>query len=341
MRVQANVPCCVCGETGSDLLFETEYPQYGYPGTFSMRKCTTCGLLFSSPRLMDEELSALYREGYYFFQRSDDAELTRATQVYERTVSSVEHQTGVGPALAIGSGKGYLLAVMRELGWEVQGVEIASCAAEYARTVFGVPTFEGTIEDYSRRPDVRRFPLVLAIDVIEHVPYPPRFISSVSRLVDDGGLLVVDTPNGGSSDIALAGARWRGFNPYHIFLFPARGISSLLSANAFEIERLFSYQGQPCAPPRENRVRSVARGIARGLRVLGLLRRLRDTARRLSVARAGSADSHLQRAIARLGRGAPPEKEGRTGGLAEDDKGDNLVVIARRQPRCMCDGDSR
>lgn len=59
MKIVTNNPCLLCGSADSQLLFETEYTPYNYPGKFAMRKCSKCGLLFNSPRLPDEDLRDL------------------------------------------------------------------------------------------------------------------------------------------------------------------------------------------------------------------------------------------------------------------------------------------
>src|SRR3954451_23316785 len=87
-----NEPCCICGQTRSLLVQETSYPEHGYPGSFALRRCESCGLLFNSPRLDDGELSRLYGRSYYFFNRPDAAELKRIPAMYARTVAVVANE---------------------------------------------------------------------------------------------------------------------------------------------------------------------------------------------------------------------------------------------------------
>jgi len=245
MKVRVNAPCCVCGTSASTELFETEYPQFGYPGTFVVRRCRCCGLLFNSPRLTDEEIGALYDNHYYFFQRSDEREFRRIEDMYQRIIVPIEHTVSAKRVLEIGSAKGYLLAVMKRLGWDVMGVEISRDAAGYARRKFGIDSFVGTLEEFAASAAQAVFPLVLAIDVIEHVVNPNEFVASLRRVLTDDGILVIDTPNGNSYNISVRGSEWKGFNPFHIFLFSKNNITRLLKKNGFVVEKVFSYGNSP------------------------------------------------------------------------------------------------
>src|SRR5215203_1766855 len=242
-----NEPCCVCGETRSQLLQEATYPEHGYPGSFCLRRCDKCALLFNSPRLDDHELAQLYGNNYYFFNRPDAAELNRIPPMYARTVALVgaEFEDNDRSSLDIGSGRGYLPAVLKRLGWDAHGVEISRDAADYARTRFGLETiFTGTIEQFAAESEME-FPLVTAIDVIEHVPSPASFAQALSKVVRPGGLAIIDTPNAAAYNIRVDGVAWKGFNPFHIYLFTITNLRQLLEGNGFKVEQAFSYGNAP------------------------------------------------------------------------------------------------
>ncbi len=84
MKKPVNDPCCVCHTSGNSPLFTMRYPYHRYPGTFTLRKCNSCGLIFNSPRIIDEELFKLYGKSYYFHNRSDAEEFRRIAGVYLR-----------------------------------------------------------------------------------------------------------------------------------------------------------------------------------------------------------------------------------------------------------------
>lgn len=237
----ANVPCCVCGKEDSESYFKRRYDKFNYNGEFSMRKCSGCGLLFCSPRLDNEGIAALYDANYYVFGKADQLSYSRAFETYRRTVKVIEDKVEDRTLLDVGCGKGYLLAALKGLNWDTYGIEISSDAMKYAESEFGLKGFAGTIEQYLEKQDRRTFPLVLCIDILEHVSDPKYFINCIGKVTSDNGYIILDTPNSGAYDIDVFGSEWRGFNPFHIYVFNENNIKTLLKSEGFEIEYIFTY----------------------------------------------------------------------------------------------------
>lgn len=242
LKAPVNAPCILCGSRSSMYFGHRGYRNYRYPGAFQMRRCRGCGLLFNSPRLNAEDYQDLYKKGYYFFDRSDREEFLRVAEICRRTVSVLPPESvPERRLLEIGSAKGYLLALLKRMGWAVSGVEISPDAAEYARTRFGVDAFAGTVEEYAGRHTGARFPVVLATDLIEHIADLDVFMEAVGKLLAPGGLLVLDTPNAAAEAVRLRGMDARCFNPFHIFLFSPQTLPRLLEKHGFRVETLFTY----------------------------------------------------------------------------------------------------
>ena len=321
-------PCDVCGQARSELLWTTTWPEHRYPGTFAMRRCAGCGLLFNSPRLDDEQLGALYGRNYYFFNRPDARELARVVAMYQRTVALVAEQIDDRRTLDVGTGRGYLPAVMTRLGWDARGVEISSDAADYARRRFGLDVFTGTIEQYADSPQARQFPLVTAIDVIEHVPAPRAFVRALARVVASGGRAIVDTPNAAARNIASKRLEWPGFNPFHIYLFDVSNLSKLLETSGFTVERAFSYHNAP-------QPRTMTDAVRRGLKRIGLAG---PAARAYFMLKGtggssanGAVDAQVDSTLAQVRASTRWDQTAdATAPLAANHAGDNIVVIARR-----------
>jgi 2-polyprenyl-3-methyl-5-hydroxy-6-metoxy-1,4-benzoquinol methylase len=326
-----NEPCAVCGQTRSLLVQETTYPEHGYPGSFCLRRCTSCGLLFNSPRLDDAELANLYGRNYYFFQRHDARELPRIVPMYQRTVALVADEIATKKSLDIGCGRGYLPAVLKGLGWDARGVEISSDAADYGTQRFGLDVFTGTIEQYARDAERETFPLVTAIDVIEHVPSPETFVAAAAECVQPGGRLIIDTPNGAARNIEAKGVQWKGFNPFHIFLFTIPALTTLLSRYGLVVERAFSYGNERAErDPFSLRFRD---GVARQLKRIGLIRPAVAVYFKLKEfgPAGGETDQVLRRTVEQIRHARKyPETDDARAPLAQDARGDNIVVVARR-----------
>lgn len=333
MKIKVNSPCCICSSLESKLVFEIEYPQYSYPGKFSIRKCDDCGLLFNSPRLREKDLFELYNANYYFFQRHDNDEFVRIQDIYQRTIALFEKDVSEKRVAEIGSGKGYLLALLRELGWCVQGIELSTDASKYATTRFGVPCFNGTIDLYSESDEAEKFPVVMAIDVLEHVPNPTEFMNSIDRIVVGGGLLVIDTPNGMAKNIDSQGSVWKGFNPFHVYLFSIDGVERMMTDIGYTIERRFSYNNRPeSVSTNPAGFEQIIKSVLLRLGLLESCTRVYKKLFKSSWEESGDIENLLRTTVKAV-KSRPSYLDGvdAKDDLAKDHRGDNIVIVARKQ----------
>jgi 2-polyprenyl-3-methyl-5-hydroxy-6-metoxy-1,4-benzoquinol methylase len=326
-------PCPVCGQTSSQVFHQTTYPEHHYPGAFVLRRCGGCGLLFNSPRLDLKELGELYGRNYYFFARKDSREFHRIVEMYRRTIRVLDNEPIEKRCIDIGCGRGYFPAVLKQIGWEASGVEISPDAAEYGRGKFSLDVFTGTVEQFAGSSDARQFPLVTAIDVIEHVPSPDQFVAGAARIVAPGGWLIIDTPNGAAHNIAVKGVRWKGFNPFHIYLFSIENLTTLLARHGMRVERSFSYGNTPLEQhePTAMKLRDTVVHGLKGAGLLGPAVSMYFGMKKLTSRKGSDPKPHISAAVSRINREPPyTSTDDSTNPLAAGKTGDNIVVFARK-----------
>ena len=135
-------------------------------------------------------------------------------------------------ALDVGCGAGLLSEPLARLGAEVTGLEPAGDVLEVARRhaeAGGLAiAFSGrTVEAVAASDE--RFDVVLALEVVEHVPDVERFVRACAEATRPGGLVILSTLNRTLRAFALAivGAeyvlRWlpRGTHDWDRFVTPA------------------------------------------------------------------------------------------------------------------------
>ena len=101
------------------------------------------------------------------------------------------HIPGPTRILDIGCGAGLASEALAKLGHDVTGVDAAPAAIEAARAHAGELkiTYRTTLEDGIT------FPVITALEVIEHVPDPASFLETLAATLEPNGLLVVSTLN--------------------------------------------------------------------------------------------------------------------------------------------------
>ena len=191
-------------------------------------QCAKCGLAFTHPQptSLDEQYDSsyfdLYRKRHRFRLKRGDARLRRIELLREP-----------GTLLDIGCSLGYFVEAANARGWWASGIEISPHAAEEARKL-GLDVRTGVLEGAGYSSGA--FDCVTMWDVLEHVPDPTAHMLEVRRVLADGGLVVIGTPNLGHVLFKIKRERWRHLKPReHIFYFGKSSITRLLAKTGFDM----------------------------------------------------------------------------------------------------------
>jgi 2-polyprenyl-3-methyl-5-hydroxy-6-metoxy-1,4-benzoquinol methylase len=105
----------------------------------------------------------------------------------------------------LGCGNGSMARVLTDAGWDVIGVDPSIEGIEHARSAYPeLKLFTGSAyDDLVAR--YGRFPVVLSLEVVEHVYAPREFARRLFDLLEEGGTAIVSTPfHGYWKNLALA-----------------------------------------------------------------------------------------------------------------------------------------
>ena len=133
---------------------------------------------------MDSKLSALYRqlyESHWWFRMRE-----RWIMQYLRRTQPPD---GWSPILDVGCGDALFFDSLSEFG-EVEGVETSREIVDAANPHFH-KIYIGPFESF--RPE-KQYPLVLLLDVLEHIPEPLQALRRCRALLKTGGTLLVTVP---------------------------------------------------------------------------------------------------------------------------------------------------
>jgi 2-polyprenyl-3-methyl-5-hydroxy-6-metoxy-1,4-benzoquinol methylase len=134
--------------------------------------------------------------------------------------------------LDLGCGNGDFLALVSQLGWQVQGLEPDPAAAKIARER-GFPVLAANVETADFTPD--SFDAITLSHVLEHLLNPAETLERITRWLKPRGTLVTITPNPVSGSATAFGKFWYALDaPRHLVIPSPRGLKRLFQAVSLE-----------------------------------------------------------------------------------------------------------
>jgi SAM-dependent methyltransferase len=227
-----------------------------------------CRLQFLYPQPTREELSELYRSAYYQpgAPNQDNVYANTPRKVATGLVKTLVAR--IGPlagrrVLDFGAGIGAFADELCSLGATVVCVE-PDPEARTQIAARGLPCYP-TLEDLKAGQPTPFFDLVTAIEVIEHLEDPARYLRLLHDVTIPGGVLFLTTPNFQSLRARLQGHHWEQYrNPTHLFYFTPQSLERVMRLAGFaSVERLRSRVVYPYHG-------ALRRTLQRGLQLVGL-----------------------------------------------------------------------
>jgi 2-polyprenyl-3-methyl-5-hydroxy-6-metoxy-1,4-benzoquinol methylase len=135
--------------------------------------------------------------------------------------------------LDVGAGNGFFVHLARsEFGLEADGLEISDAESAYAREMFGVEFLRCDLARVEGQYDA-----LTSFNVIEHVANPAALLAGMRARLNDGGYLIVTTPNPSCIHRRVLGLqKWNMVAPpHHINLFTRAALEELLRLAGFHV----------------------------------------------------------------------------------------------------------
>ncbi|MFC1579108.1 class I SAM-dependent methyltransferase [Pseudomonadota bacterium] len=140
----------------------------------------------------------------------------------------------------VGCGNGSVASTITSRGWAVTGVDPSSQGIQHAQQTYpNIGLFYGSAYD-ELASQYGQFPVVLSLEVVEHVYDPRRYAATVYSLLEPGGTAIISTPYHGywkNLSMALAGKMDGHFTALwdhgHIKFWSIKTLSALLSEAGF------------------------------------------------------------------------------------------------------------
>jgi 2-polyprenyl-3-methyl-5-hydroxy-6-metoxy-1,4-benzoquinol methylase len=223
-------------------------------------RCKACDLVFPNPMPVPRggvEQHYAVEPGEYFRHHADGKREEYAALLMRQLR---ELKVSRGRLLDIGAGRGEVLKVARDEGWEAVGVEVSPTFAEHAARYSGAEVRREPVERCGF--EAGSFDAVILSAVLEHLYEPDAVVGEVARLLRRGGVLFVDVPNERGLYFAVGNLyqklRLRDwvvnlaptFEPYHVFGFSPRSLRKLLAKHGLRPELWHEFPGESLVPSR-------------------------------------------------------------------------------------------
>jgi 2-polyprenyl-3-methyl-5-hydroxy-6-metoxy-1,4-benzoquinol methylase len=137
---------------------------------------------------------------------------------YSNIEFSIPEYVQNGNILEVGCGRGSWLKKMRDLGWNVSGIEPSNFAvSEGDRTTLSIINQSA---DYLSSLNENSFNVIYSSFVLEHLSNIEEILHNMVRILKPGGELILSVPNGSSLAFKLFGKYWFNLDlPRHKVIF--------------------------------------------------------------------------------------------------------------------------
>jgi SAM-dependent methyltransferase len=215
-------PCAYCQTPGGTLVFSGRDRFHDIGGSFSVVRCTRCGLMRTNPRPTPRSIGAFYPDAYGpYVETAKEATpglktlLRRFSDPLDTAIPAVSK----GRLLEIGAASGSYLLQMQRLGWAVTGIELDAASAKRAAQRTGARVLQQDLASVTfdeREP----FDLICAWMVFEHLHDPVIGFRRCLEWLKPGGWLAFSVPDCGNWQFRTFKTNWMALDvPRHLYHF--------------------------------------------------------------------------------------------------------------------------
>jgi 2-polyprenyl-3-methyl-5-hydroxy-6-metoxy-1,4-benzoquinol methylase len=208
--------------------------------TFGLHHDEKLDLLITFPKPTETELPSYYESEDYISHTDGKRTLFEKVYQYIKDIALKNKlnlinglQPDKGNLLDIGAGTGDFLAVAKQNGWKITGIEPNEKAKSIAINK-GISFVEN-----SELLEKESFDTITMWHVLEHVPNLEIQIKELKRLVKPNGTIIIAVPNFKSYDAKHYGKFWAAFDvPIHFWHFSKTAIKLLFEKENIKLEKV-------------------------------------------------------------------------------------------------------
>ncbi len=205
----------------------------GYP----IKECKKCGHRFTQLQQVENHLEEVYSDAYFFAGKDGYPDYLREKDLLYKSglnyAKILSKYTNPGKVLDVGCAAGFILKGLEKSGWSCYGVEPNDTMASYGRTELNLDIRTGGLETYESN---QKFDLVNLIQVIGSLYDLDKSLSTISGLLNQGGLVMVESWDMKSFAARIMGKNWHEYCPPSVITwFSDKTLTQLFNSYGFEL----------------------------------------------------------------------------------------------------------
>jgi len=230
--------CPVCGSSeikpqlkAQDFLVSREY--------FEIYSCKKCQVRFTNPRPDELSLGKYYESDEYISHTNQGTSLVNSLYKIARNftlrkkLKLINKFSGNKRLLDVGCGTGHFISYCQQCKWQVSGVEPNASARNMARqnsqcTIYAdITSIQG-----------QKFDVITLWHVLEHLPDLDKTITSLKKLLEPKGIIIVAVPNYTAYEEKVFLEYWAAYDvPRHLYHFNKMAMDKLTTKHGLKIEK--------------------------------------------------------------------------------------------------------
>lgn len=205
---------------------------------FDLRDCVKCAHRFTAIRADEKHVAEIYDDSYFTGGAAGYADYLQEAEMLEkrgRTYAKIAEKFSrqkTGKMLDVGAAAGFLLKGFTAENWSGIGLEPNREMARFGKEKLNLEIKQGSLESFQTN---EKFDLISMIQVAAHFYEPRKAFEKSFDLLNENGLLLVETWNRESLSARIFGRHWHEYSPPSVLqFFSETGLSEFLKTIGFE-----------------------------------------------------------------------------------------------------------
>jgi 2-polyprenyl-3-methyl-5-hydroxy-6-metoxy-1,4-benzoquinol methylase len=188
-REAAYSPCPVCLSTNAVRL----YSKPRQDRTWHLARCSDCLQHYTDPLPTLDDIKSFYSDEYHADLTSEQGSEGEFGKKFRGYADWILQHVPPGRSLDIGCTTGLFPYILKQRGFQSEGLEINTVTAQWGQEHYNIPIRNQPFETTTY--DERAFRLISMADVLEHSLNPAATLNRVYSILEDDGFLFVSFPD--------------------------------------------------------------------------------------------------------------------------------------------------